>query len=252
MIKCIAIDDEPLALRQIEAYIKRIPALQLVALCHSATQAQQVLESEQVELMFVDINMPDKSGVDFVRETENPPMVIFTTAYPEYAIEGFRLDAVDYLLKPFAFDEFERAVEKALSLVELRRLRDAHSETVSEAVPASEGMNSDCISIKADYKVTLVRYDDIIYIESVGEYVRLHLVGGQRIMTLFRLKNMETALPSTRFMRVHRSYIVNLGHVAGYSRGKVSLDNGESVSISVNYRDQFRDYVDSKHPAQML
>ena len=196
--------------------------------------------------------MPDKSGVDFVRDVENPPMVIFTTAYSEYAIEGFRLDAVDYLLKPFAFAEFERSVEKARSLVELRRLRDAHSDAVSEVVPAQGGGSSDCISIKADYKVTLVRYDDIIYIESVGEYVRLHLVSGQRIMTLFRLKNMETALPSERFMRVHRSYIVNLGHMVGYTRGKVSLDNGDSVPISVSYRDQFRDYVDSMHPAQML
>ena len=252
MIKCIAIDDEPLALRQIEAYIKRASNLQLVALCHNATQAQQVLEREQVELIFVDINMPDKSGVDFVREMENPPMVIFTTAYSEYALEGFRLDAVDFLLKPFSFAEFERAVEKARLLVELRRLRDAHSASLGEALPAQESKASDCISIKADYKVTLVRYADIVYIESVGEYVRLHLVSGQKIMTLFRLKNMETALPSERFMRVHRSYIVNLEHVTGYARGRVSLDNGDSVPISVNYRDSFRDYVDSLHPTQLM
>ena len=252
MIKCVAIDDEPLALRQIENYIKRLPSLQLVALCHNATQAEQVLKQEQVELIFVDINMPDKSGVDFVREMENPPMVIFTTAYSEYAIEGFRLDAVDYLLKPFSFAEFERAVEKARSLVELRRLRDAKDAEVGEALPAQENKANDYISIKADYKVTLVRYTDIIYIESVGEYVRLHLVSGQKIMSLFRLKNMETALPSERFMRVHRSYIVNLEHVTGYARGKVSLDNGDSVPVSVNYRDSFRDFVDSIHPTQML
>ena len=252
MIKCIAIDDEPLALRQIETYIKRVPTLELVALCNCAAQAEQVLQAEQVELIFVDVNMPDKSGVDMVREMENPPMVIFTTAYPEYAIEGFRLDAVDYLLKPFSFEEFEHSVKKVLSLVELRRMRDAHGEALSEAVPAPEDKSSDCISIKADYKVTLVRYDDIIYIESVGEYVRLHLTSGQRIMTLLRLKNVETALPSARFMRVHRSYIVSLGHVTGYARGKVTLDNGDSVPVSINYRDQFRDYVERMHPAQML
>ena len=252
MIKCIAIDDEPLALRQIESYIKRASSLQLVASCHNATQAEQVLERELVELIFVDINMPDKSGVDFVREMENPPMVIFTTAYSEYALEGFRLDAVDFLLKPFSFAEFERAVEKARSLVELRRLRDAQSASLGEALPAQESKGNDCISIKADYKVTLVRYTDIVYIESVGEYVRLHLVSGQKIMTLFRLKNMETALPSERFMRVHRSYIVNLEHVTGYARGRVSLDNGDSVPISVNYRDSFRDYVESLHPTQLM
>lgn len=252
MIKCVAIDDEPLALRQIETYIKRLPSLELVALCHNATQAEQVLSEKPVELIFVDINMPDKSGVDFVRNMENPPLVIFTTAYSQYAIEGFRLDAVDYLLKPFSFAEFERAVEKARSLVELFRLREAKDAKLGEALPAQESKANDCISIKADYKVTLVRYTDIVYIESVGEYVRLHLVSGQKIMSLFRLKNMETALPSERFMRVHRSYIVNLEHVTGYARGQVSLDNGDSVPVSVNYRDSFRDYVESIHPTQMM
>ena len=243
MIKCIAIDDEPLALRQIETYIKRVPTLELVALCNCAAQAEQVLQAEQVELIFVDVNMPDKSGVDMVREMENPPMVIFTTAYPEYAIEGFRLDAVDYLLKPFSFEEFEHSVEKVLSLVELRRMRDAHSEALSEAVPAPEDKSSDCISIKADYKVTLVRYDDIIYIESVGEYVRLHLTSGQRIMTLLRLKNVETALHSARFMRVHRSYIINLDHIAEISYNRIILSNGANIPIGDLYRENFLEFI---------
>ena len=245
MIKCVAIDDEPLALRQIENYIKRLPSLQLVALCHNATQAEQVLREEQVELIFVDINMPDKSGVDFVREMENPPMVIFTTAYSEYAIEGFRLDAVDYLLKPFSFAEFERAVDKARSLVELRRLRDAKDADVGEALPAQENKANDYISIKADYKVTLVRYTDIIYIESVGEYVRLHLVSGQKIMSLFRLKNMESSLQSAQFMRVHRSYIINLDHVSGYTKGRVFLTNEDYVPIGDSYKEQFISRVES-------
>ena len=201
--------------------------------------------------MFVDINMPDLSGVDFVRGLENPPMVIFTTAYSEYAIDGFKLDAVDYLLKPFSFDEFQRAVGKARSLIELQRLREEQVTSRVEAAPAQGAAeNKDCISIKADYKVSLVKYADIIYIESVGEYVRLHLTSGSSIMTLLRLKNIESALPADRFMRVHRSYIVNLGHVTGYARGRVYLDNEEYVPISVNYRDSFREYVDSMHPTQ--
>ena len=201
--------------------------------------------------MFVDINMPDLSGVDFVRGLENPPMVIFTTAYSEYAIDGFKLDAVDYLLKPFSFDEFQRAVGKARSLIELQRLREEQVTSSVEAAPAQGAAeHKDCISIKADYKVSLVKYADIIYIESVGEYVRLHLTSGSSIMTLLRLKNIESALPADRFMRVHRSYIVNLGHVTGYARGRVYLDNEEYVPISVNYRDSFREYVDSMHPAQ--
>lgn len=251
MIKCIAIDDEPLALRQVNKYMERIEGLEVVALCNSAHAAQQVLDQKQVDVMFVDINMPDLTGIDFVRGLENPPMVIFTTAYSEYAIDGFRLDAVDYLLKPFSFDDFQRAVNKARSLLELQRLRERQITPSAEAVPAQEqNEDKEYISIKADYKVSLVRYTDIIYIESVGEYVRLHLTSGSSIMTLFRLKNMESALPSNRFMRVHRSYIVNLSRVKEYARGRVYLDNGEYVPISVNYRDAFREYIDSMHPAQ--
>lgn len=252
MIKCIAIDDEPLALRQVSKYLERIEDVEVVALCGSAHAAEQVLAEKSIDVMFVDINMPDLSGIDFVRGLENPPMVIFTTAYSEYAIEGFRLDAVDYLLKPFSFDDFQRAVNKARSLLELQQLREQHITPSAEAVPQQEqSEGKDCISIKADYKVSLVRYADIIYIESVGEYVRLHLTSGSSIMTLFRLKNMESALPSDRFMRVHRSYIVNLNHVKGYARGRVYLDNDEYVPISVNYRDPFREFVESMNPTQM-
>ena len=158
MIRCLAIDDEPLALRQIKSYIERVADLELVELCSSAVIAQEVLQREKIDLMFVDINMPDLNGVDFVRELSSPPMVIFTTAYTEYAIEGFRLDAVDYLLKPFSFDEFSRAVSKAKSLFELNKLREKHSLTESSVGDnGSSNEATDCISIKADYKVTMVR-----------------------------------------------------------------------------------------------
>lgn len=250
MIRCIAIDDEPLALRQIESYIGRIADLEVVALCSSAKAALQVLEHQQVDLMFVDINMPDLSGVDFVRGLESAPMVIFTTAYSEYAIEGFRLDAVDYLLKPFSLDEFSRAVDKARSLYELQQLREAQNNAPAEAVPVATNDMQECISIKSDYKVSLVRYADIVYIESMGEYLRLHLTSGATMMTLLRMKNMESALPVGRFMRVHRSYIVNLSHITGYARGRVYLDNGEYAPLSVNYRDAFIGYVGSIHPTQ--
>lgn len=178
-------------------------------------------------------------------------MVIFTTAYSEYAIEGFRLDAVDYLLKPFSFTDFERAVGKAVSLFELKQLRDNQQDS-TDTTPAAESDSNDSISIKADYKVSLVRYSDIIFIESVGEYVRLHLTNASPITTLFRLKNMETALPSDRFMRVHRSYIVNLEHIAAYARGRVYLDNEEYVPISGNYRDTFREYLKKMNPTSQI
>ena len=250
MIRCIAIDDEPLALRQIENYVGRIADLELVALCSSAKAALQVLEQQSVDLMFVDINMPDLSGVDFVRGLESHPMVIFTTAYSEYAIDGFRLDAVDYLLKPFSRDEFSHAVDKARSLYELQQLRESQNSTSAEAMPAASADMQECISIKSDYKVSLVRYTDIVYIESMGEYLRLHLTTGATMMTLLRMKNMESALPAGRFMRVHRSYIVNLSHITGYARGRVYLDNGEYAPLSVNYRDAFIEYVGSINPTQ--
>lgn len=248
MIRCIAVDDEPLALRQIKSYVERIPTLSLVASCRNANEAQAALEGGDVDLIFVDINMPDRNGLDLVRDLKNPPMIIFTTAYSEYAVEGFKLDAVDYLLKPFSFADFKRAVDKAASLLELMHLRDKHSTEVIEAEADSSDTpgDSDSISIKADYKVSIVRYADIIYIESIGEYIRLHLTNAAPLTTLFRLKNMESALPSEQFMRVHRSYIINLSHITGYGRGRIFLSNEEYVPLSQNYRESFMEYIGNK------
>lgn len=241
MLKCIAIDDEPLALRQISAYIAKIPYLELAATFNNAIEAQQRLASERVDLIFVDINMPDLNGVDFVRALTDRPMVVFTTAYSEYAIDGFKLDAVDYLLKPFSFADFSRAAAKANSLYELRQGRlPAQPDSDSEATPKDR----EYISVKADYKVSLVRIADIVYIESEGEYVRMHLGDGSTITTLFRLKNMEAALPSEHFMRVHRSYIVNLRAIRSYVRGRIFLSDTEYVPIGENYKEAFQNYID--------
>lgn len=241
MLKCIAIDDEPLALRQISAYIAQIPYLELAATFNNAIEAQQRLASERVDLIFVDINMPDLNGVDIVRALTDRPMVVFTTAYSEYAIDGFKLDAVDYLLKPFSFADFSRAAAKANSLYELRQGRlPAQPDSDSEATPKDR----EYISVKADYKVSLVRIADIVYIESEGEYVRMHLCDGSTITTLFRLKNMEAALPSEQFMRVHRSYIVNLRAIRSYVRGRIFLSDTEYVPIGENYKEAFQNYID--------
>ena len=241
MLKCIAIDDEPLALRQIESYIRKIPYLELTASCNNALEAQQFLAGQHADLIFVDINMPDLSGVEFVRSLVERPMVIFTTAYSEYAVEGFKLDAVDYLLKPFSFADFSRSAAKANSLYELRHNQRPAQEGESEALPKDK----EYISVKADYKVSLVKISDIVYLESEGEYVRMHLADGSTITTLFRLKNMETALPSEMFMRVHRSYIVNLRCIKGYVRGRVFLSDTEYVPIGENYKESFQRYIDA-------
>ena len=241
MLKCVAIDDEPLALRQLTAYIAKIPYLELVATCRDALEAQQLLSRRAVDLIFVDINMPDLSGVDFVRSLVDRPMVIFTTAYSEYAVEGFKLDAVDYLLKPFGFADFSRSAAKAYSLYELRQNQRPAPEAESEAVPKDK----EYLSVKADYKVSLVRIADIVYLESEGEYVRLHLADGSTITTLFRLKNMETTLPAEQFMRVHRSYIVNLRCIKSYVRGRIFLSDTEYVPIGKMYKEAFQRYIDT-------
>ena len=241
MLKCIAIDDEPLALRQITGYISKIPYLVLSATFNNAIDAQQRLTEEPADLIFADINMPDLNGVDFVRALPDRPMVIFTTAYSEYAVEGFKLDAVDYLLKPFSFADFSRSAAKANSLYELRQNRRSEpQETASEATPRDK----EYISVKADYKVSLVRIAEIIYLESEGEYVRMHLADGSTITTLFRLKNMETALPAESFMRVHRSYIVNLRAIKAYVKGRIFLSDNEYIPIGENYKEAFQAYID--------
>lgn len=244
-MRCIAIDDEPLALRQISAYISKIPFLELQATFRSAVVAQEWLRENEVDLIFVDINMPDMSGVEFVQSLDAKAMVIFTTAYAEYAIEGYKLSAIDYLLKPFGLKDITRASEKALSLYELVQFqRNAQIEQKeSEAVEAES--EKDLLSVYADRKTHLVKMSNIVYVESAGEYVRLHLADGTSLVTLFRLKNMEASLQSSQFMRVHRSYIINLTYVTGFTKGRVFLSNEEYVPIGENYKEQFISYMDS-------
>ena len=190
-MRCIAIDDEPLALRQISAYISKIPFLELQATFRSAVVAQEWLQENEVDLIFVDINMPDMSGVEFVQSLDTWAMVIFTTAYAEYAIEGYKLSAIDYLLKPFGLKDITRASEKALSLYELVQFqRNAQVEQKESEVVEAES-EKDVLSVYADRKTHLVKLSNIVYVESAGEYVRLHLADGTNLVTLFRLKNME-------------------------------------------------------------
>ena len=269
MLRCLAIDDEPLALRQLTVYISKLPYLELVATCNNALEAQRIVTSEKIDLIFVDINMPDLNGVDFVRSLIGArPMIIFTTAYSDYAVEGFRLDAVDYLLKPFSLADFSRATAKANALHELRQQaqRSADSATplaepapTPTPVPSSEVQSAEpapaarptaqpsaeqeYISVKADYKLSLIRLDEILYLESEGEYVRIHLANGQKITTLYRIKNMEAELPADRFMRVHRSYIVNLKAIRSYMRGRIYLNEAFYLPIGEHYKEAFQRYI---------
>jgi len=245
-MRCIAIDDEPLALRQISGYISKIPFLELVATFRSAVLAQEWLKENSTDLIFVDINMPDMTGVEFVQSLETPTMVIFTTAYAEYAIEGYKLSAIDYLLKPFGLSDIVRASEKAHSLYELLQLQEHKQGEESEDDVESESAEvdeKDYISVHADRKTHLVKLSNIVYLESAGEYVRLHLADGTKLVTLFRLKDMESTLQASQFMRVHRSYIINLRYVSGYTKGRVFLSNEDYAPIGESYKEQFLNYI---------
>ncbi|WP_346857644.1 LytTR family DNA-binding domain-containing protein [uncultured Draconibacterium sp.] len=235
-IKCIAIDDEPLALQQIAAYINKLPFLELIAECSSAFTAFEVLEKQDIDLMFVDINMPDLNGLEFVKSLTQKPLLIFTTAYSEYALEGFKVDALDYLLKPFSFAEFSKAASKARSQFELVQNAQNPSEKLES--------NDDFLFIKSEYKLVRINLNDILYIEGMKEYVRIHLLSQKPIMTLLSMKALEEKLPEEKFMRIHRSYIVNLEKVSTVERFRIVYDDKTRLPVSDNYKEKFQEFLD--------
>ena len=233
MIRCIAIDDEPLALQQIGGYISKTPFLELAGLCESAFLAIGLLENSVVDLMFVDINMPDLNGIEFVKTLENPPKIVFVTAYGEYALEGFRADAIDYLLKPIGYGDFLKSANKVKSWFD----KQIHS-------PEEVRANKDFLFIKSDYKILRINYNDIRYIEAMSEYVRIHLVSSKPVMTQLSMKSIEGQLPGDMFMRVHRSFIVNLSKVSVIERNRIVFDGTTYIPISDQYKPGFQDYID--------
>jgi len=232
MIQCITIDDEPLALQQIAGYIRKTPFLALQAEFDSAIKAIPFLQENEIDLMFVDINMPDLNGLDFVKAQTNPPKVIFTTAYAEYAIEGFKVNALDYLLKPIDYDVFLKSANKAL---EWFSLQDKKSTKI-------EG-NDKFLFIKSEYKVLRINLSDIKYIEGMREYIRIHMTSQKPIMTIISMKRIEEFLPQDKFMRVHRSYIVNLEKITTIDRNRIVFDNNTYIPVSGQYNQKFQEYL---------
>ncbi|MGB5667401.1 MAG: LytTR family DNA-binding domain-containing protein [Maribacter sp.] len=233
MIRCIAIDDEPLALKQIASYIDKTPFLVLIGEFESALQAISFLQDNEVDLMFVDINMPDLSGMDFVKSLNDPPKVIFTTAYSEYALEGFRVDAVDYLLKPIGYSEFLKATEKARERIQPKEDRNTEVQG-----------NDKFLFIKSEYKILRIILSDIKYIEGMREYVRIHLQSEKPVMALMSMKKMEEYLPKINFMRVHRSFIVNLDKISTVERNRIVFDKNVYIPVSEQYKPKFQKYLD--------
>jgi DNA-binding LytR/AlgR family response regulator len=234
MIRVLAIDDEPLALQQLAAYIKKTPFLELISECQSALEAREVLNNENIDAIFCDINMPDLNGMDFVKSLAAPPLIVFTTAYSEYAVEGFKVDAVDYLLKPFGLDEFRRAAMR------LQERLSAQPKVVMKEP------DDDTIFVKTDYKVLKIAVSDIRYVEGMSEYLKIHLEGQPKpIVTLLSMKKMEEYLPS-HFMRIHRSYIINLKKIQEVNKNRVIMDSNTYLPIGDNYKEAFNDYLTTK------
>ena len=227
MIKAIIVDDEPLALDVLETYIAQLPELELVARCENALEAREVLKEHDVDLMFLDINMPQLTGIDFVKTLSVKPNFIFTTAHPYYAVEGFELNAIDYLMKPIPLERFMKAVNKVINM--------QLGET-----SAPEKKKENFIFVKADKKLIKVNFDDILYIEGLKDYVIIRQKEG-RIITLHTMKSLEAKLPDHIFKRIHRSYIVNIGAIDAIVGNMIELKEKSKVKhipIGKNYREE--------------
>lgn len=239
MINVIIVDDEPLAQDVLETYIEKIPELHLVQKCNNAFEANEALKNGSIDLMFLDIQMPQLTGIDFLKTLNKPPLVIFTTAYSNYAIEGFELNALDYLLKPISMERFLKAVNKAMDQLDLQQ-RDKAPAPHSEPEDRPE-----FIFVKADKKLVKVNFEEIIYIEGLKDYVIIRADKG-RIITLQTMKSLEDKLPVSQFKRIHRSYIVNIGKINAIVGNMVEVmekNVAKHLPVGKNYRDELLEIV---------
>jgi two-component system LytT family response regulator len=232
-ISCIAIDDEPLAVKKIAGYIQKVPFLELVAECRSASEAMSVPGLKDIQLMFVDINMPDVNGMEFVKSLTNKPYIVFTTAYSEYAVDGFQVEAIDYLIKPVTFSNFLKAANKVKNLIDLKAAGQKESVKTS----------ANHLFVKSEYKLIRINLEDIEYIESQREYIKIKLINSHTVMTQLSLSSIEEQLPSDRFMRVHRSFIVNLAKISVIDRNRIVFDGKVYIPVSEQYKERFQEYI---------
>ena len=227
MIRCLAIDDEPLALELLEDNISKVPFLHLVAACDNAMEAMKVMQQEPIDLLFLDIQMPGLTGLQFIQSMPAPPMVILITAYEKYALEGFNLDVTDYLVKPVSLDRFVKACNKAKQLFDLK------AQQKSVGLTAMPGF----FFVNVDYSLVKVTISDIIYIEGLKDYIRIHLKSTQRpLVTRMPMKTIEEQLPASGFIRIHKSYIVSIAFITAIRKSSVFIDTLE-LPVSDSYRD---------------
>jgi len=230
-LRCIIIDDEKLARVLLKNYIVEIPDLILIGAFKSPSNAQKIIEEDAVDLIFLDIQMPEISGLDFLKKLKKNPFVIFTTAYPHFALDGFELNAMDYLLKPFRFERFQKAVQKVIRLFELVEDQKKFNKLKNEG----DGKHQqDFILIKSEYKVFKVFFEEILFIEGMREYVAFH-IGNQRVLTLMSLKSLEKMLPSDQFIRVHKSYIINRFKVISKKSNQIFIGE-KKIPVGISFR----------------
>jgi two-component system, LytTR family, response regulator len=232
---CLIVEDEPLARNLLTEYVRKVPFLKLVQACSSPIEALELLRNNPVDILFLDIQMPEITGITLLKILQKKPLVILTTAYSEYALESYELDVVDYLLKPVTFDRFLKAVDKAS-----QRLNTG-AGAVAEKTPVSEPAQP-FVFVKDGTKLVKVNFDDILYVEGLKDYVTIH-TRLQKVVSLQRLKSLELQLPADRFIRIHHSYIVALKAIDVIHKGEVQIGNA-MIPISDTYRKAFREFVD--------
>jgi len=240
-IRCLIVEDEPLARNLLIDYVSKIPSLELVKTCSNALDAMEVLNKQNIDLLFLDIQMPEITGISFFKALNKKPFVIFTTAYSEYALEGYELDVVDYLLKPITFERFLKAVDKAA-----QRMANTAKQTQPLNIQREE-KSADFVFVKDGTKLIKIMLDDILYIEGMKDYVTIY-TKQQKISTLQRMKNIEGQLPANTFIRIHHSYIINITAVESVHKNEVRIANA-MLPVSESYRKSFREFVEGR---QML
>ena len=229
-ITCAIIDDEPLAAGLLESYARKTPYLQLVGTYNSAIMAMKDLRESPVQLLFLDIQMPELSGIEFAKILPKDTRIIFTTAFPQYAVEGYKVNALDYLLKPISYDDFLKSTDKALEWFSIIQRQDAYRR-------------DRFMFVKTDYKLQRVNLDDILFIEGLKDYVRFYLKDGEKVMSLMSMKKLEEYLPRPEFLRTHRSYIVHMTETPLVDRFRIVF--GENyIPVSENYKDDVQNYFD--------
>jgi len=226
-LKCLIVDDEPLSQDVLEKYVLDVQGLELSGICSNALEALEVIQNNEIDLLFLDINMPKLSGISFAKSLEHPPMIIFTTAYPEYAVEGFELDAVDYLVKPISFERFIKGVNKAQEYWQMRNSKNLHTD-IDDL--------KQYITIKSDKKIYKIDIRDIKYIQSYGDYIKIY-TGEKMIITSETMKNIQEILKDP-FIRVHKSFLVNLSSILYVEGNQIKIGDA-FIPVGLKYKDDF-------------